>query len=167
MVEVMAHDQARQPQQPEVVGQIVRVVRSLDFLISEVQAKWASALNLTVPQWNMLVIIAEASEQGGLPVKSVAEALRVNASFVVNQSRPLEELGLIRRRASNTDKRVVYLSVTPKALKEMGALEHSRNGITAAIKKEMGEAATFHTIELLKQLERCFARCRVRLQSEE
>lgn len=163
----MALDQVHHPQRPEVVEQIVRVVRSLDFLISEVQAKWASALSLTVPQWNMFVIVAEAHEQGGLPVKSVAEAMRVNPSFVVNQSRPLEQLGLIRRKNSSTDKRLVYLSVTPKGLKELGALDESRSAIRAAIKKEMGEAATLHTIELLQQLERCFARCRLRLQIDE
>ncbi|OSI62497.1 hypothetical protein BSZ21_29060 [Bradyrhizobium canariense] len=167
MVEVMALDQVHHPQRPEVVEQIVRVVRSLDFLISEVQAKWASALSLTVPQWNMFVIVAEAHEHGGLPVKSVAEAMRVNSSFVVNQSRPLEQLGLIRRKNSSTDKRLVYLSVTPKGLKELGALDESRSAIRAAIKKEMGEAATLHTIELLQQLERCFARCRLRLQIDE
>lgn len=163
----MALDQVHHPQRPEVVEQIVRVVRSLDFLISEVQAKWASALSLTVPQWNMFVIVAESHEHGGLPVKSVAEAMRVNSSFVVNQSRPLEQLGLIRRKNSSTDKRLVYLSVTPKGLKELGALDESRSNIRAAIKKEMGEAATLHTIELLQQLERCFARCRLRLQIDE
>lgn len=163
----MALDQVHHPQRPEVVEQIVRVVRSLDFLISEVQAKWASALSLTVPQWNMFVIVAEAHEHGGLPVKSVAEAMRVNSSFVVNQSRPLEQLGLIRRKNSSTDKRLVYLSVTPKGLKELGALDESRSVIRAALKKEMGEAATLHTIELLQQLERCFARCRLRLQIDE
>jgi DNA-binding MarR family transcriptional regulator len=167
MVEVMALDQVHHPQRPEVIEQIVRVVRSLDFLISEVQAKWASALSLTVPQWNMFVIVAESHEHGGLPVKSVAEAMRVNSSFVVNQSRPLEQLGLIRRKNSSTDKRLVYLSVTPKGLKELGALDESRSAIRAAIKKEMGEAATLHTIELLQQLERCFARCRLRLQIDE
>lgn len=163
----MALDQVHHPRRPEVVEQIVRVVRSLDFLISEVQAKWASALSLTVPQWNMFVIVAESHEHGGLPVKSVAEAMRVNSSFVVNQSRPLEQLGLIRRKYSSTDKRLVYLSVTPKGLKELGALDESRSTIRAAIKKEMGEAATLHTIELLQQLERCFARCRLRLQIDE
>lgn len=163
----MALDQVHHPRRPEVVEQIVRVVRSLDFLISEVQAKWASALSLTVPQWNMFVIVAESHEHDGLPVKSVAEAMRVNSSFVVNQSRPLEQLGLIRRKNSSTDKRLVYLSVTPKGLKELGALDESRSTIRAAIKKEMGEAATLHTIELLQQLERCFARCRLRLQIDE
>lgn len=133
----MAHDQS-DPRGTEVVGQIVRVVRSLDCLISEVQAVWASKLKLTVPQWNILVIIAEAHEQGGLPVKSVAEALRVNPSFIVHQSRPLEDLGFIRRKGSSTDKRVVYLSITPKGLKELNGLTESRDAVGAAIKKEMG-----------------------------
>ncbi|MBY9039553.1 hypothetical protein K7461_29685, partial [Pseudomonas fluorescens] len=68
---------------------------------------------------------------------------------------------------SSTDKRIVYLCATPKALKELAGLQESRDAVTASIKKEMGEAATLHTIELLQQLERCIARCRVRLQIEE
>ncbi|RXH25309.1 MULTISPECIES: MarR family transcriptional regulator [Bradyrhizobium] len=163
MVDVMASNEAW-ARAPELVEQIVRAVRSVDFLISEVQTGWASAMGLTVSQWNMLVIIAEAHERSGLQVKSVAETLRVNASFIVRQSRPLEDLGLIRRKSSNTDKRVVYLSATPKALKELARLQESRDSVCAAIKKEMGEATTLHTIELLQQLERSLARCRARLQ---
>ncbi|MBP0116391.1 MarR family winged helix-turn-helix transcriptional regulator [Bradyrhizobium vignae] len=163
----MARDLSNHPQRPELVEQIVRALRSLDFLISDVQAVWASALKLTVPQWNILATIAEAHEQGGLPVKSVAEALRVYPSFIVNQSRPLEDRGFIKRNSSSSDKRVVYLSVTPKALKELSRLAESRDAATAAIKKEMGEAAVLHTLELLQQLERCFARCRLRLQVED
>lgn len=162
----MAPNEAR-VRPAELVEEIVRAVRSVDFLISEVQTGWARELGLTVPQWNMLIIIAEAHERGGLQVKSVAEALRVNASFIVNQSRPLEELGLIRRKRSNTDKRIVYLSATPKAFKELARLQESRDAVTASIKKEMGEAATLHTIELLRQLERSLTRCRARLQIED
>ncbi|KQT22788.1 hypothetical protein ASG57_26295 [Bradyrhizobium sp. Leaf396] len=166
MVDLMAPNEAR-ARPPELVEQIVRAVRSVDVLISKVQTAWASKMGLTVPQWNMLVVIAEAHQCGGLQVKSVAEALRVNGSFIVNQSRPLEELGLIRRKSSSTDKRLVYLSATPKALKDLAGIQSSRDAVTASIKKEMGEAATLHTIELLQQLERCIGRCRVRLQIED
>ena len=100
-------------------------------------------------------------------MKSIAEALRVNASFIVTQSRPLEELGLIRRKSSITDKRIVYLSATSKALKELARLQNSRDTVTESIKREMGDAATLHTIELLRQLERSLARCRARLQIED
>ncbi|MET4275174.1 MULTISPECIES: MarR family transcriptional regulator [unclassified Bradyrhizobium] len=124
-------------------------------------------MELTVPQWNILLTIAEAEQEGGLTVKAVAEALSVNPSFIVHQSKPLEERGFIQRKSSSVDKRYVYLSVTPKALKELGHLAKSRDAVGAAIKKEMGEAATLHTIELLQQLERCFNRCRVRLQIED
>lgn len=164
----MAPDQSDHARRPEVIGQIVRVIRSLDFSISEVQAVWARKLGLSVPQWNILITIAEAHEQGGLPVKAVAEAVRVNPSFIVHQSRPLEDLGLIRRKkGSSTDKRAVYLTTTPKALKELGGLTKSRDAVGAAIRKEMGEAATLHTVELLQQLDRCLERCRLRLQIED
>jgi DNA-binding MarR family transcriptional regulator len=124
-------------------------------------------LKLTVPQWNILVTIADADDTVGLPVKSVAEALRVNSSFIVHQSRPLEVLGLVRRAGSSTDKRLVYLSATPKARRELGRLAESRAAVSASIKEEVGEAATLHTVELLKELERSLLRCRLRLEIEE
>jgi hypothetical protein len=73
--------------QQDVVEQIVRVLRALDCSISDVQAIWASELKLSVPQWNILVTIAGADDDVGISVKSVAEALRVNPSFIVHQSR--------------------------------------------------------------------------------
>jgi DNA-binding MarR family transcriptional regulator len=155
------------PQRQDVVEQIVRALTSVDCLISDVQAVWASALKLSVPQWKILVTIADADDKVGIPVKSVAEALRVNPSFIVHQSRPLEDLGLIQRTGSSTDKRVVYLSATAKARRELGRLAESRAGISASIKDEVGEAATLHTIELLKELERCLLRCRLRLQIDQ
>ena len=155
------------PRAPDLVDQIVRVLRSLDFLISDVQAVWASRLKLTVPQWNILMLIADAQEQGGLSVKSVADGLQVNPSFIVLQSKPLESRGLIQRKTSTKDKRYVYLSLTPKAIKELRHLAASRQAVSSAIKKEMGEAATLHTIELMRQLERCMDRCHRRLQIEE
>jgi DNA-binding MarR family transcriptional regulator len=122
--------------QQDVVEQIVRVLRALDCSISDVQAIWASELKLSVPQWNILVTIAGADDDVGISVKSVAEALRVNPSFIVHQSRPLEARGFIQRTGSSNDKRVVYLSITP-------------NAVSVSIRKEVGEAATLHAIELL------------------
>ena len=151
----------------DVVDEIMRAIRSVDCLVSDVQAVWAAALKLTVPQWNILVTIADADDTVGLPVKSVAEALRVNSSFIVHQSRQLEVLGLVQRAGSSTDKRLVYLSTTPKARRELGRLAESRAAVSASIKEEVGEAATLHTVELLKELERSLLRCRLRLEIEE
>ncbi|MGY4290376.1 hypothetical protein ACVWXO_009642 [Bradyrhizobium sp. LM2.7] len=78
MAKLMTRGSTDHPQRQDIVRQIVRVLRSLDFLISDVQAVWASALKLSVPQWNILVTIADADDKGGISVKSVAEALRVN-----------------------------------------------------------------------------------------
>ncbi|PSO30275.1 hypothetical protein C7G41_19775 [Bradyrhizobium sp. MOS002] len=166
MAKFMARASTDHPRRPDVVEQMVRVLRSLNCLISDVQAIWASALKLSVPQWNILVTIADADDKG-IPVKAVAEALRVNSSFIVHQTRPLEDLGFIERTGSSTDKRVVYLSATPKARRELAKLAESRAAVSASIKEELGEAAALHTIELLKDLDRCFLRCRLRLQIED
>jgi DNA-binding MarR family transcriptional regulator len=163
----MARSSADETRRPAVVDQLTRVLRSVHALIGDVQATWANALGLTVPQWNILVTIADAEDPVGISVKTVASALNVNPSFVVHQSRPLEDLAFIRRTGSDTDKRVVYLSITPKARKALSHVAKSRDAVSASIKEGMGEAATLHTIELLQSLERCLARCRLRLQLDE
>jgi DNA-binding MarR family transcriptional regulator len=152
---------------PAVVEQLTRVLRSLEVLLGDVQATWAKALELTVPQWNILVTVADADNKVGMSVKSVAEALKVNPSFVVHQSRPLEARGFIQRIGSSTDKRIVYLTITPKALRQLGHLAESRSAVDASIKRELGETGTQRTILSLNDLEQCLLRCRLRVQLDE
>lgn len=152
---------------PAASEQISRLVRSISASIGEVRATWAGKLQLSVPQLNMLVIISDADDKAGMAVKSVAELLGVERTFVTAQSKSLAARGLLQKRSSRTDKRIVYLSLTPKARKQLDGLAETRNAFNVSIKQAFGEVGTLRTIELLKDLDTCILRCRLRLQLDD
>ncbi|MCK1421859.1 MarR family transcriptional regulator [Bradyrhizobium sp. 180] len=152
---------------PAASEQISRLVRSISASLGEVQATWAGKLQLSVPQLNMLLIISDADDKAGMSVKTVAELLGVESTFVTAQSKTLVARGLLEKRSSRTDKRMIYLSLTPKARKQLDDLTETRNAFDASIKRAFGEIGTLRTIELLKDLDNCILRCRLRLQLEE
>lgn len=152
---------------PAASEQISRLVRSISASIGQVQATWAGKLQLSAPQLNILIIISEADDEEGMSVKSVAELLQVKGTFVTAQSKALAARGLLQKRSSRTDKRMVYLLLTPKARKQLDSLTETRNAFDASIKQAFGDIGTLRTIELLKDLNNCILRGRLRLQLEE
>lgn len=90
--------------------------------MTDVKATWAGKLGLSAPQLNMLVAISEADDEVGISVKSVAELLRVERTFVTAQSKILIARGLLQKRSSRADKRMVHLSLTPKARIQLASL---------------------------------------------
>ncbi|HLJ19662.1 MAG TPA: MarR family transcriptional regulator [Stellaceae bacterium] len=71
----------------------------------------ASAMRMTPPQYNILMILARA-EADGVSMSAVAERLRVSLSFVVSQMRALERAGLVRLRRNPADRRSVLGAIT-------------------------------------------------------
>ncbi|MCK1546954.1 MarR family transcriptional regulator [Bradyrhizobium sp. 160] len=115
----------------------------------------------------MLLIISDADDKAGMSVKSVAELLGIESTYVTAQSKTLVGRGLLQKRNSHTDKRMIYLSLTPKARKQLEQLAQTRNTLDTSIKREFGEVGTLRTIELLQDLQNCLLRCRLRLRLEE
>lgn len=163
----MARGLTSEAPRPAASEQISRLVRSISASLGDIQATWAGKLQLSVPQLNMLVIISDVDKKPGMSVKTVAELLAVEGTFVTAQSKTLVARGLLQKRSSRTDKRMVYLSLTPKARKQLDDLKETRNAFDASIKQAFGEIGTLRTIELLKDLDNCILRCRLRLQLEE
>lgn len=102
--------------------QISSAIGSLATYLNEMHQYWAKALDINAPQWTILCTIADLDRDEGTSVKSVANALLVDPSFVTTQSKLLEKVGLLKRRGSADDARIVLLSLTDKARKQMAAL---------------------------------------------
>ena len=67
--------------------------------------------------------IAEVLDQGkGISVREVSTKLHVDPSFVTTQTKSLEKHGFMRRVASKEDARVVLMSLTDKAHKQIANL---------------------------------------------
>ncbi|MCX5511552.1 MarR family transcriptional regulator, partial [Pseudomonas sp. BJa3] len=64
--------------------------------------------------------ISDLDTEDGVPVNAVARMLHVEGSFVTTQSKLLEKTGLVGRKPCPLDRRVVRLSLSDKALKQLG-----------------------------------------------
>ncbi len=70
------------------------------------------------------------------PSAPFRRALRVDQSFVVTQSKLLEKKNLLRRKSSTEDARVVNLSLTEHAKKQMANLSSQRRELNEFVYAE-------------------------------
>jgi len=72
-------------------------------------------INLTGPQYNLLMTVAELQGAVGVSVGSVAQAMHVSSSFVTAEAGKLSAAGLLRKQANPSDRRGALLKLTPSA----------------------------------------------------
>jgi DNA-binding MarR family transcriptional regulator len=70
-------------------------------------------INVTGPQYNLLMTVAQLQGTTGVSVGSVAQAMHVSSAFVTSETRKLSEAGLMRKRPNPDDGRGALLSLTP------------------------------------------------------
>jgi DNA-binding MarR family transcriptional regulator len=70
-------------------------------------------INVTGPQYNLLMTVAQLQGTTGVSVGSVAQALHVSSAFVTSETGKLSHVGLVRKRPNPEDGRGALLSLTP------------------------------------------------------
>ena len=85
--------------------------------MTQIDNVWAAKLGITGPQWLILSALADANDNSGAPVNKLAKTLRVDPSFITTQTKLLEQSGLLVRKASTEDARVVLIRASDKFLK--------------------------------------------------
>lgn len=143
-------------------------IRGIYSLYAAIHERWAKRIGVTSPQLIMIFALRDFDNSDtGLPVKEVARIVGVDSAFVTTQSKLLEAKGYLSRNASSEDARVVRLSLTDRALKQLATLsvrqkeitdyifsEFSQPGIqalimkVAALKNRMEKASAIASIEL-------------------
>ena len=109
-------------------------ITSTSVRLEELRDFWAQAIKVTGPQWMIMMVLANPDDRSaGLYVGAVSRALRVDQSFVGTQSRLLEKKGFVRRESSPEDARVVNLSLTDRARKQMASLAARRSELSEFI----------------------------------
>jgi MarR family transcriptional regulator, organic hydroperoxide resistance regulator len=68
-------------------------IASIGVHLEELNGFWGRALDISGPQWMILIILAELDQDKGIPVNAVARKLQVDSSFVTKQSKILEKIG--------------------------------------------------------------------------
>ena len=89
---------------------------------------------------------------GGIPVNVVSKKLHVDPSFVTTQSKMLEKKGLLRRKTSTEDARVVLMSLTDKTCKQMAGLAAQQEALNEFIFAELNNKQLDELIDTLSGL---------------
>jgi DNA-binding MarR family transcriptional regulator len=143
-----AHRQwsARWPECADHMAAVTSVMRVQQLLLSRVE-EILRPFGLTFAAYEALRLLA-FTRHGALPMGKMGERLMVHPASVTNAIRKLESRGLVERRLSGDDRRVVLATITPagKALAEVataalneasfglaGLAQHEAAGVTEAI----------------------------------
>ena len=120
-------------------------IASISAYLDEVHQIWASALGLSHPQLKILMALVEGD---GASVSAVAKMIHVEPSFVTSQSKVLERKGLLYRRTSSADGRVVELSLSESICRQLKTLSEQQNALEKFIFKGFAadQTADFMTI---------------------
>jgi len=105
-----------------LVRKFIWDVISINTHLEEIHSNWARMLDITCPQWLILMAVNDLDEGKGISVREVSTKLHVAPSFVTTQTKSLEKHGFMRRVASKEDARVVLMSLTDKAHKQIANL---------------------------------------------
>src|SRR3954466_7303740 len=90
--------------------------------LEDIRRFWAESLGVSGPQWLILMAISELDQGKGVSVGEVSSKLQVNSTFVSAQTKELERSGLLTRTASPSDARIVLMSLTELARREIAKL---------------------------------------------
>jgi DNA-binding MarR family transcriptional regulator len=142
----------------DTVRRFTWAIASISVHLEELNGFWGRALDISGPQWMILITLAELDRDKGIPVNAVAKKLQVDSSFVTTQSKILEKKGLLRRRTSEQDARVVQMSLTDKTYKQMAQLASQQQALNEFVFAELGGNAfrdiTQKLAELSERLEK-------------
>lgn len=135
--------------------------------LEELRHFWARTFGVSGTQWLILTALFELDKEGeGLPVNAVSRKMLVNSSFVTTQSKILEKEGLLRRRRSADDSRIVQLSLTEKAYKDMAALSSRHDSLNEFIFAELNEKHLEELTNGLSSLDNRLKKARLKLLVE-
>ncbi len=84
-------------------------------LHQEIRSNYAELLGLAGPAYSILLCIRTLNDNGPVNIRTIADQLRLSGSFITAATNSLERMGLVEKRRGVDDKRVVSVTLTPKA----------------------------------------------------
>jgi DNA-binding MarR family transcriptional regulator len=149
-----------------VAKQLYRDVNSINAQLYEMANFWAKALGVSGPQWMILVAIADLDRGPGVPLNLVSSALHVGHSFVTTQSKFLEKNGFVKRAASSDDARVVLVSLTARAGKEVNRLLGRQEEVNKFIFAEFDDGSLRNFAQKIGDLKVRFQKALLKLAND-
>jgi DNA-binding MarR family transcriptional regulator len=128
-------------------------IASIDVQLKQLSYFWAKSIGLTTAQWMILLAVRELDTGDGATVTAVADHLHHHSSFVTSQSKQLEKKGLLYRKNSMTDGRVVHMSLTDKASRILAKLADRIEALDEFIFTELGDRQLGELADLLTKIQ--------------
>ena len=128
-------------QNQDLVREFIWDIVSINTHFEEIRYMLARMLGISGPQWLILMAISDLDRGDGVSVRVVSEKLHVDPSFVTTQSKSLEKHGFMRRITSVDDARVVLMSLTDKACKQIASLSLHQERLNEYIFSELDDRA--------------------------
>ena len=91
---------------------LIRDLLTVTRRLEQARDYFGRRINVTGPQYNLLMTVAELQGAGGVSVGSVAQAMHVSSSFVTAESGKLLDVGLLRKKTNLSDRRGALLKLT-------------------------------------------------------
>jgi DNA-binding MarR family transcriptional regulator len=117
-VAALLHDQQSDRQFRRLIRDLLTVTRRLELA----RDYFGRRINVTGPQYNLLMTVAELQGAAGASVGSVARAMHVSSSFVTAETGKLSDVGLLRKQTNRSDRRGALLKLTPSARRKIHRL---------------------------------------------
>ncbi len=115
------------------IRRLGRDIELIGTYLEELGHNWAKTLGISDPQWRIILVLADIDSGEGVPVKVVSRTLNVDPSFITTQSKLLEKKGLIHRRGSSEDARIVNMSLTEETSEHLASLAAQQGALSEYI----------------------------------
>src|SRR6266702_6141578 len=145
---------------------LVWAIAAVSARLEDLRHFWAEALDVSGPQWLILMAVNDYGAAGGAPVREIATRLEVDSSFVASQSKRLEEAGFLTRSVSKKDSRVIILSLTAQAQKGFSRLEIRQSALNEFIYKDLSRGELDEIVTKLMTLSERLEKASLRLELE-
>ncbi len=148
----------------DLLNELTWDVAAINTHLENIRRVWARALGISGPQWLILVAINELDHGNGISVTDVSVKLNVHSTFVTAQTKLLEKIGLVIRRGSAVDARIVLLSLTEKARRQIEQISIQRRLITHSVFGDVGSAKIREFVLTLALFKRRIERAALQLE---
>jgi DNA-binding MarR family transcriptional regulator len=150
----------------ELVRTLVWNILSINSHMEDIRYFWAGVLQITGPQWLIVMAVHDLDRGNGVPVREVSAKLHVDPSFVTTQTKALEKNGFMRRKPSSEDARVVLLSLSDKTYKGLASLATRQESVEDYIFGDLNDEELERFTETLTMLRVRLEKASLRLAAE-
>lgn len=152
------------PASEQLIGALSWDIAAINSQLENIRRIWAQVLGLSGPQWLILMAINDLDPGIGVSVGDVSAKLNVKSTFVTTETKMLEKSGFVTRKPSETDGRIVLMSLTDRARREIAHLSAQRNKMNESIFADLPDERLSDVATTLSLIRRRMEKAALQLQ---